>query len=77
MEQAWIDPDERMCEVCGCTEDNACVSQDGEACSWASENLCSFCDDGTLGRQSREPVVGLYTEGDLNAVVREMRGRYY
>lgn len=34
---------EMICQVCGCTEDDACVTADGP-CSWASEFLCSRCN---------------------------------
>jgi hypothetical protein len=30
------------CRVCGCTEDNACVTDDGP-CFWVEEDLCSAC----------------------------------
>jgi len=32
----------RRCRVCGCTEDNACMTPDGPCC-WAEEDLCSSC----------------------------------
>jgi len=33
--------EERICRVCGCTEDNACEG----GCSWVEEDLCSACVD--------------------------------
>ncbi len=36
--------DEGKCRVCGCTEDNACVTEHG-SCHWVQENLCSVCAD--------------------------------
>lgn len=33
-----------VCSVCGCTEDNACVTDTGP-CSWVTEDLCSACAD--------------------------------
>ncbi|MDD3491929.1 MAG: hypothetical protein PHZ19_00335 [Candidatus Thermoplasmatota archaeon] len=32
----------KECRVCGCTEDNACVTDDGP-CYWVEEDLCSAC----------------------------------
>jgi hypothetical protein len=42
---------ERVCRLCGCTENNACVGVLGDSCSWASEDLCSACagKDGNNG----------------------------
>jgi len=33
---------EPSCRVCGCTEDNACVDDDGP-CGWAEDDLCTAC----------------------------------
>ena len=33
--------EERICRICGCTEDNACEG----GCSWVEEDLCSSCAD--------------------------------
>ena len=33
---------ERTCRICGCTWNNACVT-DGEACYWVEADLCSAC----------------------------------
>lgn len=35
---------ERKCRVCGCTYNNACVTENGP-CSWVDEDLCSVCDN--------------------------------
>jgi len=34
------------CSRCGCTEDNACVDDDGEPCAWADaeRTLCTVCE---------------------------------
>lgn len=34
----------RSCDVCGCTDDRACVSASGP-CSWVAERRCSHCAD--------------------------------
>lgn len=31
-----------VCKVCGCTEDNACMTDEGP-CHWAMKNVCSAC----------------------------------
>lgn len=31
------------CVVCGCTEDRACVDDQGETCFWILSDLCSSC----------------------------------
>ncbi len=35
----------RRCKSCGCTDDNACVDADGEACAWCEDepDLCTAC----------------------------------
>lgn len=33
-----------VCKLCGCTEDNACVTETGP-CHWVTEDLCSACAD--------------------------------
>ncbi len=35
------------CRVCGCTDDNACVTENG-ACSWVTDDLCNACEESTL-----------------------------
>lgn len=39
------DPPERKCRVCGCTQYNACMTDEG-TCHWISDDLCSECEDG-------------------------------
>jgi hypothetical protein len=56
------------CRVCGCTDLEPCISAGGETCAWIDADLCDFCEDGEL-----DPVVGLYTEGDLNQVIAARR----
>jgi hypothetical protein len=35
---------DRRCEVCGCTDNNACLSSTtGPTCAWFTETLCTFC----------------------------------
>ncbi len=31
------------CSGCGCTDERACVSIDGETCEWVAPDLCSEC----------------------------------
>lgn len=33
---------QRTCKLCGCTEDNACITDEGP-CSWVLNNICSAC----------------------------------
>ena len=48
----------RVCLECGCTDTTPCVI-DGVPCHWISDTLCSVC-------AANEPLVELYSEGDLN-----------
>lgn len=34
-----------VCRICGCTDNNACVNSEGNACFWvdSEHNLCSAC----------------------------------
>lgn len=34
-----------ICKKCGCTENDACISEEYGACSWAESDLCSACVD--------------------------------
>lgn len=34
--------EEAACRICGCTWNNACVTEEG-SCWWVEENLCSAC----------------------------------
>lgn len=41
------------CRECGCTDERACVSPEGEeTCFWAEPDLCSFC---ALGKPRAAP----------------------
>ena len=50
-----------MCKECGCTERNACMNEDGEACGWADKTrtLCTHCVVGRVG------LKGTPWEGDV------------
>jgi hypothetical protein len=48
------------CRVCGCTEENACVTLNGP-CQWAEEDLCTAC----VERAQANPVL---TRLDLHAL---------
>lgn len=41
----------QKCRVCGCTENNACLTEAG-ACSWVEPDLCSACHD--VSRQDHQ-----------------------
>jgi len=32
----------RRCRICGCTDDHACVTEEGP-CYWVEQDLCSAC----------------------------------
>ena len=45
------------CEVCGCTDDMACIDlTTGLPCHWAEEDLCSVCAKGGLALRSWKMV---------------------
>ena len=33
----------RSCRICGCTDDEGCMDDDGEMCHWVEDDLCSAC----------------------------------
>jgi hypothetical protein len=35
----------RICRVCGCSEQDACVGARGIGCHWVERDLCSSCAD--------------------------------
>ncbi len=45
--------EKRVCRVCGCTDDNACIVEGGEGediistCYWVEADLCSACAECT------------------------------
>ncbi len=42
MNAEYVPP--QRCRVCGCTNDNACLDDDGEPCAWVEgEDLCTRC----------------------------------
>jgi len=43
--------EEQKCRVCGCTENNACVSPYSGACYWVEDDLCSACCIVTLSHE--------------------------
>lgn len=34
----------RCCRICGCTQEQACLEEDGFGCAWVEPDLCSACD---------------------------------
>ena len=39
-----INPSEKRCRVCGCTDDRACCDPNtGHPCYWVEDDLCSAC----------------------------------
>ena len=34
-----------ICEMCGCTDERACIHLNGEPCHWTRPGLCSACDE--------------------------------
>ena len=47
---------ERVCRVCGCSENNACIGRDDaqDCCSWIEEDLCSACATDPEGEKKNE-----------------------
>ena len=40
----FADADPPPCEICGCTDLNACFDAEaGEPCHWVAQDLCSRC----------------------------------
>lgn len=60
----------RRCRECGCTDDAACVTSEGLTCSWAAEDLCTFC---AFRLDEEQPLVGLYSEADMRRECAEGR----
>lgn len=51
--------DARVCRVCGCTDDAACVGEDGIPCHWVEWDLCSQCEavDARRSLEKRQAVI--------------------
>jgi hypothetical protein len=32
-----------VCKICDCTDDHACIKEDGQPCSWVTSDLCDAC----------------------------------
>jgi hypothetical protein len=64
----------RRCRICGCTDSNACITEDGPCC-WIWEDLCSACDYFPDGDDDDEPqpMVELFSEVESNAFLRNWR----
>ena len=57
----------RRCRVCGCTELEPCIVEaTGETCAWIEEDLCDFCE---TAESDAEPLVELFSEGDLDRFI--------
>lgn len=37
------EPAERVCRVCGCSDNDACYHDDYGNCYWVEKDLCSHC----------------------------------
>lgn len=46
----------RQCRQCGCSEYDACI-KGSETCSWAENDLCSFCKDNVKGSRRNEIII--------------------
>lgn len=56
------------CQICGCTENNACVTEDGP-CSWANHerNLCSACTS-LLSNPKVDKILYKHKEPEIEAI---------
>jgi len=74
-----------ICQSCGCSDFNPCISDGGEACAWANREhtLCDFCDQmaGDLHaaldeglRDDEGPLIIPATEAECDQYIRAMRG---
>ena len=48
--------DDVQCKECGCTDWNACVTENGETCCWVRDDLCSAC----ASPQERDHALQMY-----------------
>lgn len=56
----------RICSLCGCTEDEACVTDEGP-CSWVRPRLCSACAQRFEFEHELPPLRAVYTDECLAA----------
>lgn len=61
---------QQMCRECGCTDDNACVDEEGTACHWVEPDLCSACHGKTKVTPDR---VTIYSTHPLYPVLEQMQ----
>lgn len=56
---------ERVCRVCGCTDDNCiqCVRKTGRPCHWVEEDLCSACAPAEADLVTPSPLVVAPADG--------------
>lgn len=43
LDNVGVEPEERTCRDCGCTENNACIHPEHGPCWWVEDDLCSHC----------------------------------
>src|SRR5579885_1455125 len=58
-DEAFDEPEDdhdaaRRCRECGCTDDHACMGDDGAPCYWVEPDLCSVCAAREDKRNQRE-----------------------
>lgn len=54
-----IDQAPPLCAICACSEQDACVEQDGGPCGWAAPALCSACAAKAPPPIAPPPVAGI------------------
>jgi hypothetical protein len=48
----------RICRICGCTDDNACIDEEtGEPCHWVEDDLCSNCDKNLIAAKNYSGMI--------------------
>ncbi len=60
------------CRVCGCTDNNPCMTEFGETCAWAEPDLCDFCAD-MIATGEDGPLVIPATEYEAQRFIEERR----
>jgi len=71
----------RVCEGCGCTDDDACLDPEtGEACYWVEAydgDLCSVCARIVIAMNAandlEETLVKLFSDHEADLAIRERR----